>query len=452
MALVAVLATAGGAGAAVSPPGDFAPSWSPDGARLAFQTLRTPPGLAVVNVDGSAEGRLFGDEHEGVVLSPDWSRVAYAADPGLWVSGLSADAVAEEVARCDCGRPSWSPDSKRIASPRAGGGIVVVDAEVGGLVTITAAGYAPTWSPDGARVAYLVRAPSRGKVDLHVVRPDGSDDVNVSAEVSDSAWEPSWSPDGSRLAFWSRAWPNVDLNVAALDGTRRTYRISDPLGDLPSTPNWSPDGDTIAYSQYRSLVHAPALHLLDLKGGTVARLPATGMDPVFSPDGSQIAFADGGECRDRYGIYVVEPDGKGRRRVTNDCRVVGTPRGDRLHGSFSQVVLGLAGNDRLYADDPAGPEQGNTLDGGPGDDRLYGGRAEDTLDGGAGADALFGGASGDVLIGGPGRDRIEGQGGGDVVRAVDGRRDSIGCGAGRDLVYADRSDVVATDCEVVRRT
>ena len=68
---------------------------------------------------------------------------------------------------------------------------------------------------------------------------------------------------------------------------------------------------------------------------------------------------------------------------------------------------------------------------------------------------LDGGPSGDTLLGGPGRDHLNGQDGADVIRAVDGERDVITCGpnsygpAGRDIVYADRADSVASDCEII---
>jgi hypothetical protein len=45
-----------------------------------------------------------------------------------------------------------------------------------------------------------------------------------------------------------------------------------------------------------------------------------------------------------------------------------------------------------------------------------------------------------------------------VIHAADGQRDWIGCGpsgygkAGRDIVYADRADVVASDCGIVHRS
>ena len=78
--------------------------------------------------------------------------------------------------------------------------------------------------------------------------------------------------------------------------------------------------------------------------------------------------------------------------------------------------------------------------------------------GGLGNDTLSGGPSADILIGGPGRDTIDGEGGGDTIYAADGQRDGISCGAngygkgGRDVVYADQVDVVASDCEIVHRS
>ncbi|MDX6679603.1 MAG: hypothetical protein QOE31_3655, partial [Solirubrobacteraceae bacterium] len=49
---------------------------------------------------------------------------------------------------------------------------------------------------------------------------------------------------------------------------------------------------------------------------------------------------------------------------------------------------------------------------------------------------------GDIVAGGDGKD---------VIKARDGAIDRITCGAGRDRVTADRIDVVARDCERVKR-
>ena len=57
------------------------------------------------------------------------------------------------------------------------------------------------------------------------------------------------------------------------------------------------------------------------------------------------------------------------------------------------------------------------------------------------------------LQGGAGRERRRGRRGGDdrVAAHADGAVDRVRCGAGRDIVDAERNDVVAGDCEVVSR-
>jgi Ca2+-binding RTX toxin-like protein len=150
------------------------------------------------------------------------------------------------------------------------------------------------------------------------------------------------------------------------------------------------------------------------------------------------------------------------RSEPNHCRVsriYGTDGPDTLHGDFSQVLLGLGGDDTLYADDNSYFFDGISLYGGPDNDKLYGGYARDDLYGGPGDDYLSGGPSKDLLIGGPGHDHISSGGGNDLIGAQDGERDWITCGTNlksdgirdHDVVYADRIDVVAHDCEVVHR-
>lgn len=98
----------------------------------------------------------------------------------------------------------------------------------------------------------------------------------------------------------------------------------------------------------------------------------------------------------------------------------GTPRADVIRGGKGNDTLrGLAGNDRIY--------------GGTGNDRLFGGLGNDRLEGHKGRD---------LLDSGPGADRLE---------ARDGMRDTIVCGGGRDVVIADRIDVVGNSCEIIHR-
>ena len=100
-------------------------------------------------------------------------------------------------------------------------------------------------------------------------------------------------------------------------------------------------------------------------------------------------------------------------------RLLGRGGNDVLNGGAgNDVLFGQAGNDKLV--------------GATGNDRLVGAVGNDVLQGNAGNDRLEGGAGNDRLIGGAGTDRVT-------------------CGAGRDTVTADALDIVAGDCEVVRR-
>ena len=97
------------------------------------------------------------------------------------------------------------------------------------------------------------------------------------------------------------------------------------------------------------------------------------------------------------------------------------------------------------ADVLAGDFRDNTIKGGGGDDRIYGGpdpsnldpmgrgdaTNEDTLMGEGGDDMIFGGAGNDTLDGGAGNDTLVGGGGADTYRG----------GAGSDMIYADAMDV-----------
>ena len=82
----------------------------------------------------------------------------------------------------------------------------------------------------------------------------------------------------------------------------------------------------------------------------------------------------------------------------------------------------------------AGDSRANFIQGGGGDDKIYGGPGggNDHLHGDDGDDMIFGGHGGDVLAGGDGDDMLNGGADGDWVYA----------GAGSDMIYADSDDVV----------
>jgi hemolysin type calcium-binding protein/WD40 repeat protein len=440
-ALLAALPCAGTAGNYPGPLGDALPQWSPNGTQIVFTTVRVePPSVGVVSLWNGREQLVPGIPTG--TRSPDWTRVAYLTGVGStdWLAVSNVDGSGEQLLVPDPYGFSWAPYSTQIAVGTIDG-LAVVGVDGSGRWSIPTAGptSAPAWSPDGRHIAYL-NGPSGA---LHVVDVGSHRDVVVAAHPL-APGTAAWSPDGSLLAFWSSEQGQTVLDVFDLVADTVVSRVVDTYSTGP-----------IAWAGRALLV--PARDGTQVIDPTTRRrrLLAGIFDPVVSPDSGLIAYSAGGECRDRLGIYVANVDGSDRRRLSYSCRIAGSAGPDELHGSYSQVVLGLGGNDTLYADDTGYFFQGNTLFGGPGNDVLVGGSAADTLDGGPGNDTLVGGGSSDVLTGGPGHDHFEGGGGGDTIYARDGERDWITCGPNgydrRDRVYADQYDVVAKDCELVYR-
>jgi Ca2+-binding RTX toxin-like protein len=152
--------------------------------------------------------------------------------------------------------------------------------------------------------------------------------------------------------------------------------------------------------------------------------------------------------------------------TSGDDVINGTPRHDYISGRAgndtlngfgrADLILGGPGNDTVNAgggnDLVFGGAGDDTLNGGPGNDRIFAQRGVDTVNGGPGNDDLWAlarvdvtgvpGEPGDTLTGGPGND---------VFHVRDGEPDHVDCGDGHDVVLADFKDVVATNCEVVKR-
>jgi hypothetical protein len=127
----------------------------------------------------------------------------------------------------------WDADGRTFASAiggRVGGadGVVVIGEASGKVITRVPVGRrwveTPTWSPDGMRIAFIVRGPGpRGhrRASLHVYDLATRTDSVVANPVSDAFWA-AWSPDGRWLLLddWTRdRW----LFVAADGHTRLPY-------------------------------------------------------------------------------------------------------------------------------------------------------------------------------------------------------------------------------------
>ena len=158
-------------------------------------------------------------------------------------------------------------------------------------------------SPDGTTIAFdLV-----GRI--WVMPAAGGRAEPITDPVGD-ARQPSWSPDGARIAFQAYWDGNYHVWSVAPDGSGLRQHTRGPYDHRE--PHWSPDGDRIAFSSDRAGGYD--IWTLAVDGGAVTRLtdaPGSEYGPAFSPDGDQLAFAAAGSG-DAAGIWVLDGPGGGR--------------------------------------------------------------------------------------------------------------------------------------------
>jgi hypothetical protein len=141
----------------------------------------------------------------------------------------------------------------------------------------------------------------------------------------------------------------------------------------------------------------------------------------------------------------------------NDSIVAGPGDDCARGGAGGDTICGGRGDDLLIGDGGNGGAGGAGGNGGAGGTGGNGGDS-DTVVGGRGADKVVGQGGHDTLRGGRGPDRIDAEGGhhrargglgADRIHARDGKRDTVRCGPGHDVVWADARDLVAPSCERV---
>jgi Tol biopolymer transport system component len=325
------------------------PQWTPDGARIAFQS---PRGIELVSALGGKPRLLVEspapDSASDLAWAPDGRRFVYRLGDSLYVRGLEGGAPRKLVASREVFAPSWSPDGRWIAyvsgnslyvyGPRsqlgnlAPSAIFVIPA--GGGTPVQVAGenslnLSPIWLPagrqllfvsnrDGGRDVYRLSLTSSGKPDAPPQRlTTGLNAATISL-----------TPDGRRLAYSAFT---QSANVWALPvpkGAPVSASTARPVttgNQIIESFDVSPDGKWLAYDTDRN--GNSDLYRVPLAGGEPEQLtnhPADDFQPNYSRDGREIGFhAFRSGTRDLY----VMPAAGGEQRP-----VIATPAQERDAG------------------------------------------------------------------------------------------------------------------------
>ncbi len=166
--------------------------------------------------------------------------------------------------------------------------------------------------------------------DIYVMEDDGS---NVRRITNSSFWDgkPRWFPSGQNILFqrdYSRGravGKNSEFYIIDATGlNERRFMINHPTDFYPVL---SPDGKRIAFNSNRS--GNDDIYTFDLESGHLKQLTdnkegewSYRMD--WSPDGKQIAYQHDGKSDRGWNVWIMDADGKRKRRLSPN------PEGDTI--------------------------------------------------------------------------------------------------------------------------
>ena len=254
-----------------------------------------------------AAGRILFVNEDGVAVS-GYDPGLWAIDPSGPADTTAGPRVADDVVSTlvplgpqDAIPLDWSGDGTELLFGRMHGDPIVQEdlyiLHSDGSETLLVRGYSggATISPDGTRVVFSVLSSECGQSGLCVVDAEGGQPVPLPSPSAEGAYAPTFSPDGTRIAYLVHE--DDDLThvwVADADGSgaREILAAEETRSVGAGGLEWSPAGDRLAIGVrgFEGNGDVSSIYTFAPDGSDFTRVITGGDSPYWSPDGSQIAY------------------------------------------------------------------------------------------------------------------------------------------------------------------
>ena len=208
-----------------------------------------------------------------------------------------------------------------------------------GLADATPGPEGDAWSRDGKRIVYSIfcfdKDMNAVRTGIWTINVDGTDAREVTHHgpaklVGNEKWEPhqedhraAWSPDGRQLVFErldvSTTSERAAIFTIGVDG-KHLHQVT-PWALDGNDPVWSPDGTLIAFNASAEPSATQNIYTIHPDGSGLLKLTTYNADgqatyhPSWSPDGTQILFAHAPSTDGWADFFVMDRDGSNQRVI-----------------------------------------------------------------------------------------------------------------------------------------
>src|ERR1700674_15347 len=320
---------------------DNAAVWSPDGSKIAFQSLRNGVNYQVYVMNANGSGLVNVSNGSGNDGQPSWSpdgtKLAFTSDrddpgrPSIYVmnaNGSNQTRLTFTSTPFKDEQPAWSPDGARIAFVSTRDSVI------------------ETWTETDDLGGLLTRTAVRSNKEVYLMDDDGTSQVRLTNTLENDD-SPAWSADGARLLFRSEREregydPVEQVWTMNPDGTNQTNLSNNGFGDYG--PGWQQAGvnqpptvSNVSYDTATNRITTAGL-TYDAAGQTLTDANFRGLQYQYDPNGRMIWSANLDGTNPATSVY----DGLGQRVQTTQAGVTKSYFYD-INGSVIAEYEGTAG-------------------------------------------------------------------------------------------------------------